>query len=476
MTTQFVRFAQTFLFLTLAMCAYSQPKYIAKTAMQYDLRYVVKALEHSHVNPYQYQSKAAIKQYIDSVQTSLPDSLPLFAFWQIINKTIVNFNDAHTRTYSRPFYQAFVNDGGKLFPWTVHLSNGQLTVHQTPWQSKPEVTPNTRILSINGVTSTQLIKELRAHASKELTRLDDYQISMDFPRYLWQAYGWGAAFEVKVNVNNRIKTFHLAGVAPKLWKQRKAKVSKTQTETFSYSQLNDSVAYIKIEDFYSHGRKYFKEKARVAFKQINQRKTNQCLIIDIRGHNGGDARYAEDVARYIAPRPFRAIAQTQWKVNKAFKQNFARMYIPKALRWCRPLYVFNRHTRNIWRTKNGQVATVQQPFVRPHKASKRFRGKIYLLTDHFTFSAGSVFAAMFKDFQMGTLVGQATGNLSSFFADPIMWHRLPKSGIRFQVSAAYHIRPNGNQSLEAVRPHIRVAYGKNILEEVLGNLPKNKGL
>lgn len=470
-------FLQVIPLLLFSTTLLGQSNYIAQTKMTQDLEYLVKAIDYSHVNPYSFRSKKNIRHYIDSVKQALPDSLTSVAFWRIVNKTLVYYNDAHTRTFDRVYFKQFVANEGTLFPIEVAVKNKRLVITQL-LKKVTALKVNQKIMRINGIHYRTIIQHLRRHASKELTFLDDQMISDNFSRYLWKAFGWSGSFKVEVETNLKTKQTSVVVIegvsALERQQRRKLSVMVKSPQAFSSRQINDSIAYIKIKDFYTHGRKYYRQKAAKVFTQLNQKSSNRHLIIDFRGHDGGDARYAEDFARYLATRPFRAMSQTQWKVTKAFKRRFAKMYIPGILRWCRPLYVVNKHTRNIWRTKNGKIATVYHKTIQPLAARKRFRGKIYLLTDHFTFSAGSIFAAMFKDYKMGTIIGRPTGSLSSFFADPIMWHRLPNSRITFQVSASYQIRPNGDKSLQTVQPDVFVAQKEDILQKAL-HLIKQKG-
>ncbi|HAS39885.1 MAG TPA: hypothetical protein DCS93_05370 [Microscillaceae bacterium] len=460
-------FLQILVLFSVQIPVFGQQVWLQKAQMQHDLKYLKKAVAHGHVNPYYFRSESAIDQYLDSVQTQLPDSLTEFQFWQIVNKTLVFYNDAHTRTFSHAYLKKYKASGGTFFPAQVTLANNQLRIQSTaPTNANLEV--NDQILAINGQTDQQIIQELRAHASKELTSLDDQMISKNFPYYWWLAYGECARFRLKIRKANtqKIELLELKSLpyrSPQKNQSRRAPAN----ESFTYNGLNDSIGLIKIRDFYQHGRKYYRQKYEEAFAQITQNTNIKYLVLDFRGHDGGDARYGEDLGRYLTDQPFRAASVTQWKVSKAFKKRFASMYIPGALRWCRPLYMVNKHTRQIWRTKNGKLATVNHQKLKPHKVRKRFRGKVFLLTDHQTFSAGSIFAAMFQDYQMGTIVGQPTGSLSSFYADPMMWYGLPHSKIRFQVSASFIVRPNGSQKLETVQPDVWVPQGKDALEVVL---------
>jgi hypothetical protein len=69
-------------------------------------------------------------------------------------------------------------------------------------------------------------------------------------------------------------------------------------------------------------------------------------------------------------------------------------------------------------------------------ASKRdafFSGRVFLLVDGGTFSSASDFAAMFRDYRVGTLLGSETGGLPVCFGD-CFGFALEHSGLRCSVS------------------------------------------
>ena len=183
---------------------------------------------------------------------------------------------------------------------------------------------------------------------------------------------------------------------------------------------------------------------------------------------------AVDLARYLSDRPVSSVKHNLWKVSPEFKKAFARNYIPKAIRWMRPLYAINKHTRNIWRTDDGENAVVKHPTKKPYSRKRRFDGEVYMLIDNGTFSAGSIFAGMFNHYEMGTSLGQPTGNLASFYADPIMWSKLPNSAIWFQVSTSYQVAPDGNTRLEAVHPDVEVSPYVDLVEYTLERIERGE--
>jgi C-terminal processing protease CtpA/Prc len=97
-----------------------------------------------------------------------------------------------------------------------------------------------------------------------------------------------------------------------------------------------------------------------------------------------------------------------------------------------------------------------------------------LITDHNTFSAGSIFAEMFKFYNMGKIIGQPTGNLYSFNGFALSNFTLPNSKLSYQVSSVYNIANNGEEGMKSVEPDIIIDIEKDPLEYIIENLLHDK--
>jgi C-terminal processing protease CtpA/Prc len=85
-----------------------------------------------------------------------------------------------------------------------------------------------------------------------------------------------------------------------------------------------------------------------------------------------------------------------------------------------------------------------------------FSGKLYILTSPQTFSSGNWFAVVIKDNQLGTVVGEPTGNQPSSYGDCLSF-QMPNSGYGFSCSFKKWIRPNTSRNDEdALYPDIPV--------------------
>jgi len=107
---------------------------------------------------------------------------------------------------------------------------------------------------------------------------------------------------------------------------------------------------------------------------------------------------------------------------------------------------------------------------KPIKKEKRFNGDVFLITDHKTFSASSIFAEMFKYYNMGTIVGQPTGSIHSFSTFAPVKYVLSNSKLSFRISSVYSVANNREENYIEVEPHIFTSSPDDPLDYILDNL------
>ena len=95
-----------------------------------------------------------------------------------------------------------------------------------------------------------------------------------------------------------------------------------------------------------------------------------------------------------------------------------------------------------------------------------FLGKTYILISNSTFSAGSALADIFKYNKLATLVGEPTGNATSFYANPTTID-LPNSKIKCSISTKYILGANKNSKSNTVTPDIQVTSN---IRDIISNI------
>ena len=88
----------------------------------------------------------------------------------------------------------------------------------------------------------------------------------------------------------------------------------------------------------------------------------------------------------------------------------------------------------------GQVITRRFGTRTPRDRGNRFNGELFVLVGARTFSSAESFAAIVKDYELGTLIGEEVGATRQSFGENL--HKtLPHSGLGFNVSCKLWFAP-----------------------------------
>jgi hypothetical protein len=141
------------------------------------------------------------------------------------------------------------------------------------------------------------------------------------------------------------------------------------------------------------------EKKRIddIFREVRERNSPN-LVLDLRGNGGGNSQMGDYIFRYI--------------YDGTFTQ-YSKVLVKSSL--------------------GGAVWTLVGRERAYGKPDAFYGGRVWLLVDNATFSSASDFAAMFRDYDVGKIVGYETGGLATCFGDTYAFN-LKYSGIPCTVS------------------------------------------
>lgn len=140
-----------------------------------------------------------------------------------------------------------------------------------------------------------------------------------------------------------------------------------------------------------------KKKVGDVFKQIKV-KSSQDLIIDLRGNSGGNSSMGDFIFSYLYDGKFTGFSKIRVKWSRDVLSTVAKDWgIPADY-------------ENLLVTNTGKEESVPKP-------NAFFSGRAFLLTDNGTFSSAADFTAMFRDYNVGRILGYETGGLPNCFGD-----------------------------------------------------------
>jgi len=163
------------------------------------------------------------------------------------------------------------------------------------------------------------------------------------------------------------------------------------------------------------------------------------LIIDIADNGGGDTRIGDFILTHLTDKPFVNFSRSRWKISK------------EGLRILGWLGLETSHVES----RVGEVLDSTNTAVSHPRPADYFGGKAYLLVSGTTFSSATDFAAVFRDYGLGKIIGWETGGVPVCFGESIPL-TLPHSRIPFSVSDKQFFgpKPRPGDNIRGIMPDI----------------------
>lgn len=159
----------------------------------------------------------------------------------------------------------------------------------------------------------------------------------------------------------------------------------------------------------------YKECVKNMFREIKEKGINN-VCVDLRNNGGGNSLVANEFIRYLNTDTYKIWGQ-DWRLG--------------------PFLISSEGT------------TMQNE----HNQEFLFNGGVYVLTSVYTFSSAMDFAMLIKDNNLGTIVGEASGNLPGGYGDVSVF-KLPNSGLTMQVSTKKWYRVDTENKDKFIEPDI----------------------
>ena len=280
------------------------------------------------------------------------------------------------------------------------------------------------ILEINQIPIEKLFKECSQifHTSLDHVKwflFEDY-FPILLPKYLKMAPPW----RVKYKVNSNVKVTELNAITLKEFNQAGPK-HDNKYSNYSIFIQDKEIPVLKLPGF-SYGKAESYQHFIDAF--FNKNAESPYIVIDIRENRGGSGYWGFYLLDNLTSSDYQIAELFEFKVSELMRKS---IYAGKA----------GSHLQN---AKNGEyVEAVNHRMRTPHETPKKFKGKAFLLISGKTFSAGVVFAAVFKANGFGITVGRETAGRISFGSDPITI-KLPNTKLKGSLPSAIYILPGEN--------------------------------
>lgn len=302
------------------------------------------------------------------------------------------------------------------------------------------------IHSINGIEAAQIIDDLLGNKDN-ITPFKTHILNDNFSIAYYIMNGPQKQFSIMYTApgnNDRHQQKIVSPVnAPTYFKNMSARVFplyKNNPNEIIQTGYNEQAKtyYIKVGGFKWFGEldtlntpAYFMNRFSYIFDDVQAKKPGQ-LIIDIRDNNGGIMQVPGILFSFLYEKPFTETFQINMPPQKNIPLAHLKMIdaVPitsqnQAKQEINSLYASaQKNKTNVYET----IVTRRQP---NHNG---FTGKVYLLTNGGTFSAAAYFAALFKGYSRGEIIGQTTGGSArNITAGNMLYYELPHTKIGVSV-------------------------------------------
>ncbi len=192
------------------------------------------------------------------------------------------------------------------------------------------------------------------------------------------------------------------------------------------------------------------------------------LILDVRGNGGGNINAAERLLQVLTPH--RVEPQPAQFINSALVQTLCEANAPSKLIPSLDLKAWIPSI--VQAVETGATYSLGFPLTHPDDANdvgQRYHGPVVLVTDARCYSATDMFAAGFRDHDIGPILGTA-GNTGAGGAN-VWTHRLLRELLGRRGGSALKELPDGASFRVAIRRTTRVGKNAGAVLEDLGIVP-----
>ncbi|MET0463133.1 MAG: S41 family peptidase [Chitinophagaceae bacterium] len=388
--------------LLIASRAFSQqaPVFPVEQLLE-DHKILMTALKELHPGIYRYQTKNEFDRQEQLLRMAITTPMTEEEYYRLVMPFIAGLKCGHTKWHRKdrpddrfPFRQE------QLFPIKLFFKDNKAWVLRN-YLGTDTLAAGTEITAINGKKIAEIIGLLKLFITMDgNVRSALYQeLNQSFNGYYASFIGTTGTYDIQYKTGRQEKQYLLPAVSLREVQQKDAASQRSNRPAFELSLPKPAVALLRIGRFYTNpGEQDYYRFIDSAFEQMNNAAV-QSLVIDLRGNEGGVEEYGGYLFSWIAAKPFTYYNRILVASNK---ESSVKQYgwFPPGL----------EQALSLIREKDGEYYWPMQEYLaQKDPQAKAFRGKVFILTDGFSFSVTAEFASAVKTAGRAMFVGEETG-------------------------------------------------------------------
>ena len=394
---------------------FGQTRSLSREQMIQDMDVLFSTIEEVHPDMYAVYPKEKLDKDIERVKSELEPSGDIFYFYKQVAPLVVKLGDGHTNV-SAPYHDPsdFVNE--LFFPFSVMVTypDKLIFVQKDYTQTRSTIPIDAQITSINNRQANDVVQEMMNYLSGEKDFYKINGVGNWFIPLMHTLYR-DSIFDIEYIFNQERYSVQVNGVlAKEIIEKDSQQDNPVPRKKYAFSVLPEkNIGVIEFNEFMDIDR--FKVFLDSTF-QILQKENIGNLIIDIRKNGGGYTTLGDELFQYISLVPFAQFGKSIVKYSDIQKQNYKNQgYEPPN----------NPNGIEIY-NENAKLTELKENKL-------RYKGDVFLLISHRTFSSAASFSWAFKYFKMGTVIGEESGGMAVSFGGSIT-EKLPNTGIFYSIS------------------------------------------
>ena len=363
---------------------------------------MTKELSVKHPGFYRYNSKDDFAKYIDSIKSTIKDSLTELESFLKLKLIITKIHCLHSGISLPKEYKDYLNQQPNLFPFQVYFNDNKAYVVKN-YSATTSILAGDEILSINGQSIDKITAQLLS-----LIPSDGYNLTMKYRTLYLQFPSWYRSIDLSENFatvikqNNIEKTYQIKGAKFNDIVQDGFLREPARTKQLEF-KIENNIGFLTIHSFaqtdIKKTKQDFKEFIDQTFTEIKTNKI-QNLIVDLRDNTGGSDPYAAYFTSYFFDKPFRYWDRIEVTdaIAKEIKGVVLKLYYRKPIQ-----------KNNVWLWQKAKHVCDFDFYEEQKPAQNNFSGKTYVLINGFCMSSCADVAAILSFNKKATFIGQETG-------------------------------------------------------------------
>jgi hypothetical protein len=395
------------LFAVQLLIAQSEMK-LSKDSLCMDLDFAYNKICEIHPDPFMRISQDSVSRIKDNICSVISDNETIGTFYFKVALLIATIKDGHTTVLQPQFISSQnLRHGNKIFPIDVKIKENKL---YAVYDNFRKDSVNKEIISINNIPADSIMNPIfNAKSFDKYPDINYKSIERDFFILLNELCGSDSIY--KIELKGRTEPYLTHGLNYDNLMKSSRYTDKSEPYLLS---IKNNTAIAKFANFIPNNELYqFID----SVFQIIVFKAVDTLLIDVRGNTGGSSDIISKIIKHLTPDDFKIYDLAQIKINSYVKERYEK----------RDTNLFN----TISILENGSIYDLI-PEHEKEKSDNIYNGKVIVLTDYSTFSAGSTFAHLVKNMELGKVLGD-TGCYDIYFGE-FVFLNLPYSKLSFTVS------------------------------------------